>query len=267
MSIKRSKAHAEFFVMHNATAQDKALSWAARGMLAYLLSKPEGWITSMADLQRQSSGGKTVCQSAFKELETAKYAKREQCHRNGRLVWDTVVYDRPTESQQELDSKMVDCPPAEIQSIENLPAEKAAVYKEQSLENTDIEKTESLLSVRKRTEYPESFEDFWKSWQHYKTPAGNKQQAFDEWKRHTKGVDVNLIIDKALSYSAECRSTDTNTLHACRWIKRRGWDQEYSAQQSNAERVDAALREKWRREAESAVTENLRIVKTQRALT
>ena len=123
------------------------------------------------------------------------------------------------------------------------------------------------MSVRKLTDYPHDFEFLWESWRGYKTPAGNKAEALHEWKRASKGVDRELIYAKAVAYCAECRSTDTNTKHVCRWLKYRGWEQEYLSQQSNAERVDAAIREKWRREAESAVTENLRIVKTQRALT
>lgn len=142
MPIKRSKALADFFVMHNATAQDNSLSWAARGMLAYLLSKPEGWTTSMADITRQSKAGKKACQTAFKELLDAGYAVRNQEHRNGRLVWETTVHDRPY-----LAHKTASPVPAQIQCIENVPAQNRVVYKEQTVERTDIERTEKEESV------------------------------------------------------------------------------------------------------------------------
>jgi hypothetical protein len=41
--IVKAKHTSEFFQMNNAPVQDPGLSWAARGLLAYLISLPEEW--------------------------------------------------------------------------------------------------------------------------------------------------------------------------------------------------------------------------------
>ena len=95
MPIVRSNATERYFKMHNVTAQDSSLSWAARGMLAYLLSKSEGWKPSLTDLARQSPAGLDACRTIIAELIDARYVKRVEVRHKGRIDYDTTVYDRP----------------------------------------------------------------------------------------------------------------------------------------------------------------------------
>jgi hypothetical protein len=239
MPIIRSKANIDFFVMHNATAQDSNLSWAARGMLCYLLSKPEGWKTSMADLTRQTKAGRDACKSAFKELEAAGYAIRvKRQGAAGLIVWDTIIKDRPSMDEPSMDEPSTD---------------KASIYKEQTLENTDIENIEkkdsSSVSKKNGPGYTDGFERFWKAWKPYQTPSGNKREAFNEWVRHVPADwSPDALIEKAEQYTAQCQRTDTNTKHVCRWIKYHGWEQDYGPPKSGYDMVMDTLDEKWRRE-------------------
>lgn len=52
---------------------DKRLSWAAKGILAYVLAKPAGWETNVNDLVNRSVDGKTVVYNALKELRYFGY--------------------------------------------------------------------------------------------------------------------------------------------------------------------------------------------------
>ena len=136
MPIVRSKATACYFIMHNATTQDSSLSWPARGMLAYLLSKPKDWKTSLTDLARQSPAGIDACRTIFAELVDAGYAKRVKVRRKGRIDYDTTVYDRPQDTTViSLDSPHTDQPHAV-----GPDAVKPAPYKEQNAKITEIEK-------------------------------------------------------------------------------------------------------------------------------
>lgn len=96
--IRVSKGKENPFVMINKlTLTDSALTWEARGVLAYLLSKPDDWQVRVWDLVRQGPGGRQRMQRILKELETTGYMKRRRLRNgNGTFYWETTVYERPT---------------------------------------------------------------------------------------------------------------------------------------------------------------------------
>lgn len=57
--------------------EDCRLSWRARGILAYLLSKPDNWQVSVKDIQLGGKEGREAVQAAMKELEKIGYARLE----------------------------------------------------------------------------------------------------------------------------------------------------------------------------------------------
>jgi hypothetical protein len=62
-----------YFSMSRATAQDKRLSWEARGVLAYLLSKPDDWQVMVKDLQQNC--GRDKVRHILDELKLHHYLK------------------------------------------------------------------------------------------------------------------------------------------------------------------------------------------------
>lgn len=77
---------------------DTRLSWRARGILAYLLSKPNDWLVSVKDLENKGVEGRDAVQNALKELQRCGYANLETAQDEfGRLLgkrW--VVTEEPT---------------------------------------------------------------------------------------------------------------------------------------------------------------------------
>lgn len=65
-----------YFMMRRDAAQNRELSWEARGMLAYLLSKPDDWEVRIADLQQGC--GRDKVYSILRELERAGHLIRIQ---------------------------------------------------------------------------------------------------------------------------------------------------------------------------------------------
>lgn len=84
-----------YFLMNRATAQDESLSFAARGMLAYLLSKPDHWQVKVTDLQQNC--GRDKVYSLIDELIEARYMDRQiERDPKGRMVnVQYVVYECP----------------------------------------------------------------------------------------------------------------------------------------------------------------------------
>ena len=85
-----------YVMVNKQTANDKALSWQARGMLFYLLSKTDNWTVRVTDLAAQSPLGINGVRTILKELEAAGYLLRKQVQdADGQFFWETHVYETP----------------------------------------------------------------------------------------------------------------------------------------------------------------------------
>lgn len=84
MGIKRKARPAtSFYILDKSISEDKALSWQARGMLVFLLGKPDNWIVSVSALvnETKDSGKKTGRDGVYAiiaELEKVGYIKKAQ---------------------------------------------------------------------------------------------------------------------------------------------------------------------------------------------
>lgn len=78
-----------YFAMSRAAAQDARLSWEERGMLAYLLSKPDDWQVNVKDLQQNC--GRDKVYRILADLEAHGYLTR-QVVRDKRQVIRGVEY-------------------------------------------------------------------------------------------------------------------------------------------------------------------------------
>lgn len=54
---------------------DEKISWAAKGVLAYLLGKKDGWVIRVADLAKRGSTSEYVIRKLLDELKTSGYAR------------------------------------------------------------------------------------------------------------------------------------------------------------------------------------------------
>ena len=85
-----------YFIMRRDSAQDDKISWEARGVLAYILSKPDDWVVQVKDLQQKKCGRDKVYR-ILDELKSAGYLERERRQiENGRFEWgDYLVNEHP----------------------------------------------------------------------------------------------------------------------------------------------------------------------------
>jgi len=97
MSIIRSpKPESFFYIVDKQLSEDKNLSWAARGLLIFLLGKPDNWAVSVEYLITQGDLKRDALHKLLNELITSGYVKREQTRENGRLAGVSyTVYDKP----------------------------------------------------------------------------------------------------------------------------------------------------------------------------
>lgn len=97
---KRNK----FTIIANAALLDQRLSFKAKGLLALLLSRPDGWNFRVEWLVNQSQDGREAVRSGLKELEAAGYMKRQARRvEGGRLEgWVWFVTDDPADTGEGL---------------------------------------------------------------------------------------------------------------------------------------------------------------------
>ena len=97
--VEKGKHH-PYTVVSNTLVQDESLSWQARGLMVYLLSKPDNWRVRMDDLERAGGVGRQQTRSILTELEGAGYVRRRRVHLDGgRFDWETTVYESPQQEE------------------------------------------------------------------------------------------------------------------------------------------------------------------------
>jgi hypothetical protein len=83
MIIRAPRPDANFYVLDKAISEDRRLSWAARGVLVFLLGKPDNWEVSVAALVNETAEctrptGRDGVYAALKELIEVGYIVRVQ---------------------------------------------------------------------------------------------------------------------------------------------------------------------------------------------
>lgn len=97
-SIIRTVKNAEnpFVMIDRRIFENDGLSLKAKGLLGYLLSRPDNWTICMADLVNRTKDGKASVRSAMEELENCGYVTKVQL-RDGNLFngYEYTVHELP----------------------------------------------------------------------------------------------------------------------------------------------------------------------------
>lgn len=101
MSTLRVARRSRFTTIDQRTVNDARLSFRARGVLVWLLDKPDDWRCNADQIAAAGSEGREAVRSALRELEKHGYLRRDR-HQDaeGHWVTTTTVYETPTEAQE-----------------------------------------------------------------------------------------------------------------------------------------------------------------------
>ncbi|MEU7978287.1 helix-turn-helix domain-containing protein [Micromonospora sp. NPDC049081] len=86
----------DFFILRNAVARDRRISYVARGILAEAVSRPANWRITAETLAANTVKGEGIktIRRALTELEKAGYLERKRVRADdGRIGWEHVFYD------------------------------------------------------------------------------------------------------------------------------------------------------------------------------
>lgn len=97
--ILRIEKHEKYVVLDKGFLNDPKISFKAKGVLAYMLSKPDGWNFVETDIARHGKDQSLSVKTAIKELTAAGYITRGSRKRNakGQLgAYEYIVRENPT---------------------------------------------------------------------------------------------------------------------------------------------------------------------------
>lgn len=132
--IRRAPHKKAYVVIDNDTAQDPELTWAARGLLVYLLSLPDDWQVRQADLVSRAPEGRTVIDRLMKELAAAGYLERRYTQTPAGRTVEVWVHERPEAHRgnpaldlQETREPTAQSPQRETRCIEEVPTDQVPI--------------------------------------------------------------------------------------------------------------------------------------------
>ena len=151
--IRRSEhsAQKKFAIVTRSLAQDKRLSYQARGLLLYVLSKPEGWEAKDSDLMKQGGIKKYAFASILKELKATGYAQRTEARkRGGEFGYSLEIFEEPQLTSVQ---PLPDLPHTVEPLSDNPPSENRVAHSNSTCERATTIQTDQR-ELKKKQEKP-----------------------------------------------------------------------------------------------------------------
>lgn len=207
MAIRRGpRPDSKFYTLDKSISEDPRLSWGARGLLIYLLGKPDNWEVSVADLinQTQESGkpaGRDAVRGLLNELKQTGYLYVDTKRSSGGS-FDGVSY---VVNESPVNSPETDYPATVEPGTANPPLI-STEYKQilNNNKNTLVPSDDDTPAKREK-KYPQEFENLWAIYPR-REGSNPKNKAFQAWNaRKREGVDQAAITSGLQRYVAYCQ--------------------------------------------------------------
>jgi hypothetical protein len=159
-TIRVSKRETPYIMIDKfAIDKDSRISWQAKGLLTYLIGKPDDWTVRVGDLIKRASNGRDAVYSIINELIEAGYIEREQVRGNdgsgkfadiSYIVYETPLHTNPLTKQDKRKKKSTSRNPLPenpdtVKSVDNsrLPENPDTVKPGTDLPDTVLPNTEN----------------------------------------------------------------------------------------------------------------------------
>lgn len=94
--VKIKKRVNPYTMIDSSIFTNSNLSWKAKGLMGYFLSRPDDWKINLKDLYNQSTDGYDSVKSGLKELKNNGYIELVPIRNKGKIVsWEYIVYEVP----------------------------------------------------------------------------------------------------------------------------------------------------------------------------
>lgn len=217
-----------YTVLPNGILRDTGLSLKTKGLFAIILSLPETWDYSVAGLATVAGCGRDAIRSALGEMEQAGYLTRTRSHGEGGK-FTGVIYNIRDQAESLSGKPTTVEPTLEKPSSEN-PTQLNKDISNKDLINPHSPPAGDKLQQKKRqrrsksipTWKPERFEAFWG----YYPRGEDRMGAVEEW---DKLQPDDALIDRMARALARQKASEEwqrgiGIPYACRWLRKRRWE-------------------------------------------
>lgn len=190
--IRIKKRENPYVQIDRAAIEDNRLSWRARGILAYLLSKPDEWHIHVHDIVNHGTEGREAVQKSLKELQKFGYAKL-QARRNetGQMLGkEWVITEEPINGF----SVRRQSPTNGIPDVGDSRQSEKPLYSNNNKQSNNKQGGDA---------------DFEKLWQQYGLKKGSKKNAASKWQK-LSAADRAAIWATLDFYKRETVTEDTS---------------------------------------------------------
>ena len=225
-----------FTVVTNQLINDQTLSWAAKGVFCYLLSKPTDWQFFIGDIVKHAACTEYQVQKLIKELETAGYIKRYRDVKPGtnKLYWVWEINIEKENLRQPEIATIVNCDGRKIVPYTNTNTDTntdLTVKPLRDINNTDVLFTS--LPPKGAGAGDAAWEEFWNEYKPVKTKdglvaKGSKKVAEKKYKQLlAKGVKPEDILHGLRAYLAYCQNNGRLTCGVTVFLNQERWKDDY----------------------------------------
>lgn len=204
-----------FTTLDNTPLNDESLSWKAKGLFAYLWSKPDDWDYRVTEVARHATDGIGSTSTGVNELEQAGYLKRKQKNKNGVFgdsVWtlsEKPIFKKPITENPLSDNPITDKPYTENRLLLNTDELNT------DLNNTNITTTtptnfNNATTAQSGGSQKHSHEDVYDRWQKdWGFPNTFIREDLEKWLAAFGNDVVYYTIEYALSKDVKARNADS----------------------------------------------------------
>ena len=154
MAINRIKKERDFVILDIAMLRNPKLSLKAKGLLAFILSRPDDWVFTIRGLAHFCRDGPDSVRSAVKELEKEGYIVRRRKRKKGKYQeMEYDIYEKPMQDFTAQVSPKKESTIEEKASIPNMELPSIDVPIIDSTHYPSINQQETERLIRKQIEY------------------------------------------------------------------------------------------------------------------
>ena len=156
------KKKENFTTIHNNLILDESISWKAKGILIYMLSKPAAWKYKSSEIAKNSTDGRDSVRNGLKELVKNRYISRQK-NSDGSLTYYIFEDNQQNNikdylQKPKLDNPSLEKPETENPKLENPKLDNPSLYKRKNTNNKRIIVIKEYIYKSKK--FLETYSDF-----------------------------------------------------------------------------------------------------------
>lgn len=241
-NIGRKRKKNGFTQISNIMLEDNRLSWKAKGLLAYMLSRPNNWKITKTDLYNRATEGRDAMQKGLNELKECGYLHTYPHYKDGQLNgWIWEYDDAPftpeerefstTENPHKTGENVLEFSTTENQYDRISARQDSSTYNNTKANNTNLNNTKAKEKKNKSADSLQFEEEFGRFWKLYprKTKRVDALNSFIK-ARKVKKIPYETIesgLYKYLDYLEAQNTEEQFITHGSTWLNQRRWEDQF----------------------------------------